>query len=66
MSQTAGRIVSMIVSSYMAIYLFVAMRRVYEQGWVATSAKFFLLFFTYIIGLSISLLGVVMYTAMTL
>jgi len=65
-SDTVWRWISVIVSSYMAIYLFVAMRLVYAQGWLATSAKYFLLFMAYIIGLSLSLTGVVLYTAMTL
>lgn len=65
-SDTAWRSVSIIVTSYMAIYLFVAMRRVYRQGWLATSVKYFLLFMAYIVGLSLSLTGVVLYTAMTL
>jgi len=65
-SDTVWRWISVIVSSYMAIYLFVAMRRVYAQGWLATSVKYFLLFMAYVIGLSLSLTGVVLYTAMTL
>jgi len=65
-SDTAWRSVSIVVSSYMAIYLFVAMRRVYAQGWLATSIKYFVLFMAYVIGLSLSLTGVVLYTAMTL
>ncbi|MDJ0928574.1 MAG: DUF3667 domain-containing protein [Gammaproteobacteria bacterium] len=65
-SRTAWRTVSVVSSCYMAIYLLIAMRRVYQQGWIATSAKFIALFFAYLIGLSISFLAVVMYAAMTL
>ncbi len=53
-------------STYMAVYLFVAMRRVYGQGLSITSLKFTLLFFTYLTALASSLFGVVLYTALTL
>ncbi len=65
-SRTAWRIVAMIGSGYMALYLFLAMRRVYGQGIFVTSAKYMLLFCAYITGLSVSLFGVMMYTALTL
>lgn len=65
-SKTAWRIVSIAGSGSMALYLLVAMRRVYLQGWLATSAKYLLLFMTYLTGLSISLFGVMLYTALTL
>lgn len=65
-SDTVWRIFSIVFSGYMAIYLFIAMRRVYAQGWFATSIKYFVLFMAYVVGLSLSLTGVVLYTAMTL
>lgn len=65
-SDTVWRWISIVASSYMAIYLFVAMRRVYAQGWLATSVKYFLVLMAYLLGLSLSLTGVVLYTAMTL
>lgn len=65
-SKTAWRIVSIAGSGYMALYLLVAMRRVYRQGWLATSAKYVLLFMAYVTGLSMSLFGVMLYTALTL
>lgn len=60
------RLVSIVTSGYMAGYLFLAMRRVYRQGWLATSGKYFLVFLAYVVGLSLSLSGIVLYTAMTL
>lgn len=65
-SKTVWRIVSIAGSGYMALYLLVAMRRVYLQGRFATSVKYFLLLMTYLTGLSISLFGVILYTALTL
>ncbi|MGI9342200.1 MAG: DUF3667 domain-containing protein [Gammaproteobacteria bacterium] len=63
---TAWRVISMIVSGYIALYLLIAMRRVYQQGWLATSLKYFVLYLAYVTGLSLSLFGVVLYTAMNL
>lgn len=65
-SQAAWRIVAIIGSGYMALYLFLGMRRVYGQGIFVTFAKYFLLFLAYVTGLSLSLFGVIMYTALTL
>jgi len=65
-SITVSRIVASITAVYMALYLLIAMRRVYEQGWLVTSVKYLLLNITYIVGLSLSLTGLVIYTAMTL
>lgn len=65
-SNTAWQIVASITATYMALYLLIAMRRVYEQGWLVTSVKYLLLYVTYVVGLSLSLTGVVIYTAMTL
>ncbi len=62
----AWRIVASIAATYMAVYLLVAMRRVYAQGWLITSAKYLLLYLAYFVGLSLSLTIVVIYTAMTL
>jgi hypothetical protein len=41
------------VSVYMPIYLYKAMRRVYDQGHILTSSKFLVLLFSYITGLSV-------------
>jgi hypothetical protein len=60
------RAVGIASSAYMAGYLFIAMRKVYGQGVFVTSLKFTLLFFTYVTALSMSLFGVLLYTALTL
>ncbi len=48
---------------YMAWYIFRAMRNVYGQGWWLTFAKYFFLFWTYIITAFISLLLTLVFTA---
>lgn len=65
-SNIAWQIVASITATYIAVYLLIAMRQVYEQGWLVTTGKYFLLYGTYIVGLSFSLTAVVFYTAMTL
>ena len=51
---------------YVPLYLYKAMRRVYEQGRAATLFKFTLLYVAYFICLTLTLLGGVLYTALTL
>jgi hypothetical protein len=51
---------------YMPIYLFRAMRRVYGQGILATAFKYLLLGGAYLVALMFTLLGVILYTAVTL
>jgi hypothetical protein len=51
---------------YVAVYLFLAMRRVYGQGRLATSVKYVLLGIAYFASLTATLLGVLIYTALTL
>jgi hypothetical protein len=51
---------------YMPIYLFRAMRRVYGQGIVVTAFKYLLLGSAYLAALIVTLLGVILYTAVTL
>jgi len=65
-SSAMWRAVAIATSSYMAIYLLIAMRTVYGQSWWVTGLKFVLLFFTYVSALAASLFGVVLYTALTL
>lgn len=65
-SQTGWRIAGFLSSGYMALYLLIAMRVVYRQGWIASSVKYFLLFLAYVTGLSMSMFGVIIYTALTL
>lgn len=55
-----------VVALYIPIYLFKAMRRVYEQGFLVTSLKFSVLFFAYFFSLVLSLLITLLYTALTL
>jgi len=65
-SDTAWRAVSIPVSACMAIYLLIAMRQVYGQGYLTTTAKYFILFMVYVVGLVTSLTGLILYTALTL
>jgi hypothetical protein len=51
---------------YLPIYLYVAMRRVYTQGRLATVFKYMLLGSGYFFALVCTLLGIVVYTALTL
>jgi hypothetical protein len=48
---------------YMAWYIFRAMRHVYGQGWWLTFAKYFFLFWTYMITAFVSLLLTLVFTA---
>jgi hypothetical protein len=51
---------------YLPVYLFRAMRVVYGQGFWATSFKYILLAFAYVLALLTTFLGLVFYTAVTL
>jgi hypothetical protein len=51
---------------YLPIYLFVAMRRVYAQGRLATAGKYVLLGGGYFFALVCTFVGVIVYTALTL
>lgn len=55
-----------VIVFYLPIYLYKAMRRVYGQGRFLTILKFGFLFFAYFICLLLTLLGIVVYTALTL
>ena len=48
---------------YIAIYLFLALRFFYRQGWLMTALKFFLLFFSYSIAFGLTMAAVVVLTA---
>jgi hypothetical protein len=52
--------------TYLFVYLFQAMRRVYAQGRFLTAVKYILLSFCYIFFLSLSFAGTAVYTALTL
>jgi hypothetical protein len=51
---------------YLFIYLYKAMRRVYEQGRFVTAVKYILLSFCYVAFLAMSFAGTAAYTALTL
>lgn len=51
---------------YIPAYLFIAMRRIYRQGWVLTGTKYLLLLTGYIITLFIALAATTTYTALML
>ena len=51
---------------YILVYLFRAMRRVYDQGFFLTAFKYVVLGFAYLFSLLLTLLGLIVYTAMTL
>ncbi len=51
---------------YVPVYLFIAMRRVYGQGRFVTFAKYSALGIAYMIGLVLTALGLLFYTALTL
>ena len=54
----AIRILAIVVASfYVPIYLFVAMRRVYEQGWFTTFFKYLVLTVAYAGGFALTMLG---------
>lgn len=55
-----------VVSLYVPVYLYKAMRRVYEQGRAITILKFFLLLLTYLVGLTLILLFAAFYTAFSI
>jgi hypothetical protein len=55
-----------VVSLYVPIYLYKAMRRVYAQGRIITILKFFVLVFTYLVGLSLMLVFAAFYTAFSI
>lgn len=54
----ALRVIAVVVSSiYIAIYLFIAMRRVYGQGFFATFLKYIVLVIAYTFGFTMTMLG---------
>jgi hypothetical protein len=55
-----------VVSLYVPVYLYKAMRRVYAQGRGITILKYFVLVLTYLIGLTFILLFAAFYTAFSI
>jgi hypothetical protein len=62
----ARDIVILVIIFYLPIYLYKAMRRVYGQGRLLTILKFMFLFVAYFVCLLLTLMGIVVYTALTL
>lgn len=56
LGETIVNIVVVTLSIYIGVYLYKALRRVYEQGHLVTALKFMLLFIAYSIGLALILL----------
>jgi hypothetical protein len=65
-TEAIAAITSIAVSFYVPIYFYKGMRRVYGQGHWATSAKFLVLFVTYMMGLSIIFVGAAIFTAFSI
>jgi hypothetical protein len=55
-----------VVSVYVPVYLYKAMRRVYAQGRAITILKYFLLILTYLIGFTFMLMFAAFYTAFSI
>lgn len=64
--ETAGELTVFAVSLYIPVYLYKAMRRVYEQGRAITILKFLFLVLSYLIGLTLMLMFVALYTAVSI
>jgi hypothetical protein len=60
------RIVEIVAWGYFPVYLYLAMRYLYRQGHALTSVKYVALGGGYFLALMLTLLGMVLYTAMTL
>lgn len=56
----------LVISIYIPVYLYKAMRRVYEQGRTITLLKYVLLVFAYLVGFSFMLLITTFYTAFSI
>ncbi len=61
-----GSFLIAVFSIYVPVYLFVAMRRVYGQGRLVTFLKYSTLGIAYLIGMVLTVLGLLFYTALTL
>jgi len=64
--EAAGGILAVVLVFYVPYYLYRAMRRVYEQGRIVTLAKYSLLVIGYLVFLTLTVVGLVIYTALTL
>ena len=59
-------LINVAASFYIAIYLFVAMRRVYGQGRIITFLKYIVLFVAYLLGFTATMLGALAITAFSI
>jgi Protein of unknown function (DUF3667)/Domain of unknown function (DUF4286) len=64
--ETVQSILGMVLIVYVPYYLYGAMRRVYAQGRVVTMVKYSMLLVGYLLFMTLTLLGLVAYTALTL
>ncbi len=61
-----GSVLSTLLGWSLAVYTFMAMRRVYRRGWIRTFFQAFVLFIVYSVVAGLGIAGVVVYAAMTL
>jgi hypothetical protein len=64
--KTAEDILTAVVVFYVPYYLYRAMRRVYGQGRIVTLMKYSLLLIGYLVFMTLTVLGLLAYTALTL
>jgi len=57
--EAIGILVIIAASFYVPVYLFIAMRRVYGQGRLITTAKYAILTLAYLAGLTVTMIGAV-------
>jgi Protein of unknown function (DUF3667) len=63
---TLASVVATLLGWSLAVYTFMAMRRVFKRGWIRTFLKAFVLFIAYFVVAGIGVAGVVVYAALTL
>jgi hypothetical protein len=61
-----GRLLTTAFAVYAPVYLYLAMRRVYGQGRIVTFAKYSALGIAYLVCMTITIVGLLFYTALTL
>lgn len=64
--EAAANLTILLLSLYIPLYLYKAMRRVYEQGLLITLLKYVLLVFAYVLGFAFILLTAAFYTAFSI
>jgi hypothetical protein len=63
---TLASVAATLLGWSMAVYTFMAMRRVFKRGWIRTFLKAFVLFIAYFVVAGIGVAGVLVYAALTL